>query len=452
MDDEFAIEDLVKRAEAVEKSFLVHPGLYLIGSLERGLTVYNQQLRAHNLAWALWELNKHNKNENIHRIAIVGGGVAGLTTAACFLSLFENVSITLFEQLWDLCPLQQGSDNRWLHPRIYEWPAPGSRAPGASLPVLNWSEGRASDVARTIVSEFRNFADAFDKRRERLGVLLGLRHFQINAAERRIEWIANKTVRAGAFFHIGEAEGDSGIYDIIVLAAGFGLENQSPNYPTHSYWRNEQLGQPLLDGTRQNFLVSGFGDGALIDLCRLTIERYRQDTVLYELFPTNLDNVEGKFSDAWNSNGPQRNAFEFFSSFDDQAILENAKTELSKRIRKDTRVALHVRGKNQEIKKFSDIFGPYSSFLNRMMTFLLFKCGAFSLSMEDLESAVRRHGAPDANVLCRYGTDALGQLHSMFNDIGNIKDRLKEIKTCQKQRPQRLWAPGTFPDPSQLKG
>jgi hypothetical protein len=56
MDDEFAIEDPAKRAEAVEKSFLVHPGLYMIGSLERGLTVYNQQLRAHNLVWALWEL------------------------------------------------------------------------------------------------------------------------------------------------------------------------------------------------------------------------------------------------------------------------------------------------------------------------------------------------------------------------------------------------------------
>jgi len=454
MDHEFSIEDLTERAKAVEATFLVHPGLYLIGSLERGLTVYNQQLRAHNLVWALWELHKHNNGEDIRRVAIVGGGIAGLTTAACFLPLFQNASITLFEQLWDLCPLQQGSDNRWLHPRIYEWPAPGSRAPGASLPVLNWSEGRASDVARMIVSEFGKFADTFDERGERLAVLLGLRHFQIEAATKRIEWIANRTTRAGAFFHIGEAEGNSGIYDIIVLAAGFGLENQSEDYPTNSYWRNEQFGQPVLDGTRQNFVVSGFGDGALIELCRLTIERFRQDTILYEMFPPpiNLEEVEERLTVAWNNKGPLGNAFEFFSNFEEREILENARVELSRRIRKDTRVALHIRGKNQEVKRFSDIFGPYSSFLNRMMTFLLFKCGAFSLSMEDLELAVRRHATPRANVLCRYGTDAIGHLHSMFSDIDNIKDRLVEIKTCQKQRPQRLWAPGTFPDPSQPKG
>ena len=452
MDDEFAIEDPAKRAEAVEKSFLVHPGLYLIGSLERGLTVYNQQLRAHNLAWALWELNKHNGGKSMRRIAIVGGGVAGLTTAACVLSLFENVSITLFEQLWDLCPLQQGSDNRWLHPRIYEWPAPGSRAPGASMPVLNWSEGRASDVARMIVSEFGKFADAFDEKGERLTVLLGLRHFQIDAGSKRIEWIANRTNRAGAFFDMREAEGNSGIYDIIVLAAGFGLENQSYDYPTNSYWRNEQLGQPILDGTRHNFVVSGYGDGALIDLCRLTIERFRQDTILYELFPNNLEEVEENLNKAWQDKGPRANAFEFFSDFEERDILENARVELYKRLRKDTRVALHVRGKNQEVKRFSDIFGPSSSFLNRMMTFLLFKCGAFSLSIEDLELTVKRHATPHENVLCRYGTDAIGHLHSMFSDIDNIKDRLMEIKTCQKQRPQRLWAPGTFPDPSQLKG
>jgi len=281
--------------------------------------------------------------------------------------------------------------------------------------------------------------------------LLGSRHLQIEAATKSIEWIANRAVRAGGFFHIGAPEGNSAIYDIVVLTPGFGLENQSNDYPTHSYWRNEQLGQPLLDGTRHNFIVSGFGDGALIDLCRLTIERYRQDTILYELFPDNLDEVEEKFTVAWIKKGPRGNAFEFFSDFAEPIIIDKAKVELSKRIRKDTRVVLHIRGKNREIKKFSDIFGPYSSFLNRMMTFLLFKCGAFSLSTEELELAVRRHGAPHENVLCRYGTDALGHLHSMFSDIDNIKDRLMEIKACQKQRPQRLWAPGAFPDPHNRK-
>jgi hypothetical protein len=460
MESDFYTKDTLERAKVVEESFRVQPGLYLIGSLERGLTVYNQQLRAHNLVWSLWELREHIHRRNdikVCHVAIVGGGIAGLTAAACFLSRFDKISVTVFEQLWDLCPLQQGADNRWLHPRIYDWPAPGSRAPGASLPILNWSEGRASDVARTIVSEFGKFSEVFATSKKSLDVLLGLRHFRINAAKNEIEWVANRAKRTDAFFQIGEAEGGSAVFDTIVLAAGFGLETLSPSYPTNSYWRNEQFGQPLLDGTRQNFLVSGFGDGALIDLCRLTIERFRQDTILYELFPRTLEEVEEKFEEALRSRDPGEDAFNFFSKFEGDEIFENARAELSKRIRKDTRVALHISGKDGKVKTFSHIFGPYSSFLNRMMVFLLYKCGAFSISMADLATAVRRHGAPPENVLCRYGADPLAHLRAMFSDVERVEEQLINIRKCQGQKPKQFWQPGTFPhysDPkySDLKG
>jgi hypothetical protein len=47
---------VIPDASHVEATFHVLPGLYLLGSLERGVTIYSQQVRAHNLAWALWEL------------------------------------------------------------------------------------------------------------------------------------------------------------------------------------------------------------------------------------------------------------------------------------------------------------------------------------------------------------------------------------------------------------
>jgi predicted NAD/FAD-binding protein len=65
----------------VEASYRVSPGLYVIGSLERGVTIYSQQVRAHNLAWALSEL--HRGERKLGKVAIVGGGIAGLTMAAC---------------------------------------------------------------------------------------------------------------------------------------------------------------------------------------------------------------------------------------------------------------------------------------------------------------------------------------------------------------------------------
>lgn len=439
-------KEVLERAKVVEASFRVKPGLYLIGSLERGVTVYNQQLRAHNLVWALWELHKE-KTSNIKtgKVAIVGGGIAGLTAAACFLSRFERISVTVFEQLWDLCPLQQGADNRWLHPRIYEWPAPGSRSPSASLPVLDWSEGRASDVARKILSEFGEFSKAFGASEERLNIFLGLRHFRINATKNEIDWIANKAERNGAFFHTGETQGDSLKFDTIVLAVGFGLETQSPDYPTDSYWRNEQHGQPILNGSRQNYVVSGFGDGALIDLCRLTIERFRQDTILLELFQDDLITIEERFAEALEKLDKDANLFKLFRKFERIEIFNKAKRELSNRIRKDTRVALHISGKDGKVTTFPYIFGPYSSFLNRMLVFLLYRCGAFSISFKDLKSTVSQHGAPRKNVLCRHGADALGHLQTMFVDFDSVKKRFAELKKYQEQSPQQFWVPGTFP-------
>ncbi len=194
--------------------------------MERGVTIYSQQVRAHNLAWAICELQRHG----FLRVAIVGGGIAGLTMTACMLSLNDQMQVTLFEKFWDLCPFQQGADTRWVHPKIYDWPFAGSRAPSASLPVLNWSEGRASDVARTVLREFGRYVHTFANAEARLSVYLGSRHFQVNAAGCEISWIGHRAVRKDEFFHLGSTEGRNEKFDIIVLATGFGAETTVPEY------------------------------------------------------------------------------------------------------------------------------------------------------------------------------------------------------------------------------
>ena len=425
----------------MEPTFRVKDGMYLIGSLERGLTVYKQQVRAHNLVWSLWELHRRSELK-IDQVAIVGGGIAGLTAAACFLSRFDNVSITLFEQNLDLCPLQQGADHRWLHPRIYDWPTYGSRAPSASLPVLNWSEGRASDVARTILNEFSEFRLASTRSEERLVMYLGLKTFRINAADNKIEWVANKTKPAGAFLPIEGKKGDTKVFDTIILAPGFGLETKVPGFRTESYWRNEQLGQPRLDAKVHKFLISGYGDGALIDLCRLTIERYRQDTILNELFPNDLERTEHDLARERETR-TDRDTFHFFESIEE--VLAPAQSQLSTRLRKDTTVFLHISGEQGKVKSISEIFGPTSSFQNRMMAFLLLRSGGFTPCYGRLKTAVKRFGIRETNVLCRYGTNRIKHLRSIFVDADHIHPRLMELKKIQGQRPALFWEPGTFP-------
>ena len=430
----------------VEASFRIVPGLYVIGSLERGVTIYSQQVRAHNFAWALWELHRSGKRQ-VGKIAVVGGGIAGLTMAACLMCLFEDeadVAVTLFEQSWDLCPFQQGADVRWVHPQIYNWPRQGSRAPSASLPVLDWTEGRASDVARTVLREFGKFHSAFAKRDGFMSIYLGLQHFQIDAKKSEISWIAHNTVRADEFFHLARPEGSAAKFDTIILATGFGKETKIPDYPIESYWRNDQLGQPPLNGAQRRFLISGFGDGALVDLCRLTIERFRQDTIVYELFGDELDEAEVYLSKAIGGRRVNGNVFRLLQASEGN-VLRNAKLRLRDRLRKDTQVTLHLRGRNKEATNFSYIFGPHSSFLHRVITYLLYRCGAFALDFGELDQAVERHQVDSNSVLCRYGADTIEHLGGLFVSPKAVTRRFKKMKEKQLQAPERLWAPGTFP-------
>src|SRR5260221_14318840 len=104
--------------------------LYSIGPFfKRGLTVFKQQVRALNLIHAI-----HTAGSSPNRrMAIIGGGVAGVTAASAALAL--GWTVDLFEQRPVLCHLHRGCDTRWLHPHIYDWPQPGSGDPYAGLPL-----------------------------------------------------------------------------------------------------------------------------------------------------------------------------------------------------------------------------------------------------------------------------------------------------------------------------
>jgi hypothetical protein len=259
-----------------------------------------------------------------------------------------------------------------------------------------------------------------------------------------IDWVGIRAERVGQFFRRGVSDGNSAVFDTVIMAAGFGLEQAPPSYQTASYWRNEQIAQPVLDGGQRRYVVSGYGDGALVDLCRLTIERFRQDTVLYELFGSRLEAIEDRIHSDLESIDPITNLYPYFRSIE-QELLTEARAQLGARIRKDTAVVLHIKGRTGGITSFSEIFGPTSSRLNRLLTYLLHRCGAFSTNVSDLDTCVRASGvSPDA-VLCRHGTDTKGHLRDIIADYDGVEARLDDMRSKQGQKPVRLWEPGAFP-------
>jgi hypothetical protein len=424
-------------------TFAVTPDVYAIGVRERGVTLYNQQVRAHNLVWALCELDKANIRK-LGRIAVIGAGAAGLTTAAAFLSrVGEKSSITLFEKEWDLCPVQQGCDGRWLHPSLYDWPTWGSRAPSASLPVLNWSEGRASDVARTLLNGFDAYLQRFDKKQE-FSAFIGVHHLQVRIKDKSISWIGTRAILNGPYVSRGRSEGDTRAFDTIIFAAGFGWERAN-RYKTPSYWRNEQLAQPSLAVDRVRYLVSGYGDGALIDVCRLTIERFRQDTIIYELFGSDLDATEEALRRDLDPLGLDANLFDYFRQIEG-TLLEGAKVSLMDRVRKDTSVTLHIAGTDKNAPmSFADIFGRTSSRINRLLTYLLYRCGAISIDRRPLATAVAATGIKAEHVLCRHGCDTDGHLKLIIDDYNDVQSVFDKMKMMQAQKPERFWELGYFP-------
>lgn len=438
----------------VASTYEVTDKVFVLGSLSKGVTVYQQQVRALNLAWALRELNVHGRR-TLSNVAVIGGGAAGLTFAAA-ISSFPGVQVTLFEQRWDLCPLQQGSDTRWLHPFIYNWPAAGSRRPSASLPVLNWTAGRASDVAAKMLDTFGDRCTE----NESNGLLVpkvffGLGYLRVDAHRGQVEWLGLAADRAGRHFRAGEPAGDRQSYDTIVVAAGFGLEAGQPTLgaiASGSYWRNDTLGQPVLTGARPVFVVSGHGDGGVVDLCRLTIERFRQDTILAELLGNHLDEVEKELRRIIGPIGGRlpgnvKKTLDYASA-PLAEYLSTATTRLRSRLRKDVRVVLHVKPEDGEDWSVDHLFENKSSFLNRFLLYLLYDAGAFAISLEPIAEFGKRQSIPKSHIVQRYGTGSYAHVLGLFSDHTKVAKRLAKMKDSDNQLSDELWLPGFFsPDP-----
>lgn len=409
-------------AAATLATFAV-PGksLYLVGAYDRGVTVFSQQVRALNLAWALVESRTIRTIEGAEplgkrlEIAIVGGGFAGLTLAAALLKKHVHARITLLEQRDTLLPLQQGSDSRWLHPRIYEWPADGSGSSAALLPVLNWTAGRASDVVVQVLAEWtrtvREVQARLDTAETTIRLYCNARHLQIREPEApnskvSIEWVGEERGPLEARSQRDGSSGQSEPFDMVVLAVGFGVERDGGI----SYWRNETLGQPSLESPRQNFIVSGQGDGAMIDLLRLCISQFRQDRILEELYADEHALVEKlKQLQMRYITGIEANLFDAFEFLPFNSVVE----KLGSRLRRDTNVILHLK-----VRRLSELFASETSrisFQNKLLVYLLYRCGGFVPSTMDIKLLARIHAVPTERLVLRHGPDREAQLMALLS-------------------------------------
>jgi FAD dependent oxidoreductase len=354
--------------------------IFLIGELDTGVTIFNQQVRALNLIWAL---DTDGQLRQAEEIAVIGGGIAGLTAAMAIRTIFSlspnssQKKVTLFEQRSVLCPLQRGCATRWVHPHIYDWPQDGSTNPSAGLPVMNWRAGRASDVATNIVAQWED-----DLRRDARSVeqWRNVRYLKVHHKSQEVEWVGENYVDSR---QLAEVRGKKRRFDIIIVAIGFGEESRSSKYPADSYWRNETLGQPELTGRQQRYLVSGTGDGGLVDLLRLRIADFREDRIGHQLAPEGSPQYGAiqRLRDSCYRN-PSKQGADLFDGARQLGRDLNLIDDIDRRLRADTVTSLQIRKGH----RVSDAFRGKSSFVNRFLVSLLFEAGGFSPRFGDLDS------------------------------------------------------------------
>lgn len=254
--------------------------VFVIGSLDRRVTFKDQQTRALNLAYSLVETGIANDQT---RIAVIGAGLAGITFSAAMTAI-SQAEIVLFEKNSRPLDHQVDASHRWLHPNIYDWPMAGWQVQNAGLPIMNWSADTASDV----IEKLREQAKAF--------LATGRVRFVGSTTNIKVSEQANGwRVKALQLVENGSNTINRlANVDVVVLAVGFGEEDDASSdaasgaTSSRSYWCNDGIAN-LTAG--QWFVVSGTGDGGLIDVVRLLFQDFRHDKLANLLADSNLAEV-----------------------------------------------------------------------------------------------------------------------------------------------------------------
>lgn len=253
MADPLLAQDIIDGAAVRDR-----PNLFVIGCFDRRITFYSQQVRALSLVHALKDQGYFNANP---RIAVIGGGAAGVTAAAS-AALVSHSNVVLFETAAELMPLQLTTKRRRLDPHIYDWPAHDATDPIADLPILDWESGTCRSVREDVLVGFEDISVRLGQRLQRR-----MRHRVSGLTVATDGYDLSFVDLDGPTPEAGNALTER--FNLVLLAVGFGLEPREPvqNIQSASYWSDAGVPVAEFEGRpTPRFFVSGAGDGGLIDL------------------------------------------------------------------------------------------------------------------------------------------------------------------------------------------
>jgi GAF domain-containing protein len=278
-----------------------------------------------------------------------------------------------------------------------------------------------------------------------IDVYLNVKHLRLDDAV-QVEWVGEKSEINSPAVPAGDKKG----FDSVVLAVGFGLERESP----FSYWRNETLGQPELDLGKRTYLVSGQGDGALVDLFRIRISRFRQDRILVDLFSRDLKLLRILQELKRSLDLGQINSGQLYEKFEGIAAEGNSGFNsmldaLRKRLRADTAAILQT---SKKVDSFKKVFSTPASFQNRFLLYALYRAGGFIPTLkDDCKRICEEYGIKHADIIRRYGTDRSEAFEDVMDKalLRTLRPRLDSLAQGGSKQPSTiLWKGGYWHETS----
>lgn len=224
------------------------PNVFFLGPYGHRVSFASQQRRALNLVWALqWAKEWPDKKVKPRpKVAVVGGGIAGVMAAAALVML--KCDVRLYEAADEPLNLQQLTEHRTVHPTINFWPEEALSCT-TRFPFFDWYPGTARDVIKILAREWRLFEDR-------------LTRFVPFTSVEDYGWKDGQVV-------LKFANGQSDVADIAIVASGFGKEKNLNDSKQPTYWQKDTVDARARQEEAGRFLVSGTGDGGLIDVLRL---------------------------------------------------------------------------------------------------------------------------------------------------------------------------------------
>lgn len=242
------------------------PRAFVIGPFATRVNFASQQRRALNVVWAIHDdLRKAGRDSGLRGkdVCIVGAGLAGLTAAVAVSAFGGNAWI--LEKEREVFHRMREAGHREVHPTINFWPQEKVN-PSTFLPFFNWHQDGCNAVLSKIWTEWEEL--------KRQPGIKGITP-SCTVDDFRLEgekWKIEATLDAGKTLPRDN-------FDALILATGFGDEKFSDGSTSPGYWEENLDRIKAIQDTEDNpcshYIVSGTGDGGIIEVLRLLFTGFR---------------------------------------------------------------------------------------------------------------------------------------------------------------------------------